>query len=239
MMEAVVHRADTRGFASHGWLESHHTFSFAGYFDPSRVNFGMLRVLNDDTVAPGAGFGEHPHDNMEIISIPLEGALRHADSMGNTALIRKGDVQVMSAGRGITHSEYNASQTEPVKFLQIWIFPDKRNVEPRYHQVTPDPQGRNNALQLVVSPDGEAGSAWIHQRAWFYLCRLDAGRTVSHKIHTTGNGIYIFVLSGELQADGYQLAARDGAGITKADEVTMTASRDCEFLVMEVPMTSR
>jgi len=153
MINCVIHRADTRGFADHGWLKSYHTFSFAGYYHPDRVHFGVLRVLNDDTVKGGMGFGSHPHDNMEIISIPLEGDLEHKDSMGNTTVIRKGDIQVMSAGTGIYHSEYNRHKDEEVKFLQIWIFPNKQNVQPRYDQLTMELGDRHNTLQQVLSPD--------------------------------------------------------------------------------------
>jgi quercetin 2,3-dioxygenase len=175
MKNTILHKAETRGNADHGWLHSRHTFSFAGYYDPERVHFGVLRVLNDDTVAPGMGFGTHPHENMEIISIPLEGDLEHKDSMGNVSVIRHGDVQVMSAGTGITHSEYNKNKDRPVKFLQIWVFPDKENLTPRYDQVTLNIDDRHNKLQQILSPDPDDPGVWIHQNAWFHLGKFDEG----------------------------------------------------------------
>src|SRR5690606_20497754 len=172
-MKKIIHRANTRGYANHGWLKSYHTFSFANYYDPERMHFGALRVLNDDTVAGGMGFGKHPHNNMEIISIPLDGDLEHQDSMGNTAVIRNGDIQVMSAGTGIYHSEYNKNKDKPVKFLQIWVIPNKGNVEPRYDQVTLNVADRHNKLQQIVSPKDGGEGVWIHQDAWFHLGKFD------------------------------------------------------------------
>lgn len=237
MSKHILHRADTRGFADHGWLKSHHTFSFAGYHDPQRVHFGVLRVLNDDTVQGGRGFGTHPHDNMEIISIPLEGDLEHKDSMGNTTVIRKGDIQVMSAGTGIYHSEYNRNAGEEVKFLQIWIFPNKRNVQPRYDQLSMDPKDRQNRLQQVLSPNPEDAGVWIHQDAWFHVGQFDEGKGENYAINKAGNGVYAFVLSGSFQVNGETLQRRDGLGIWETDgfEVTSLESGS-EILLMEVPM---
>jgi redox-sensitive bicupin YhaK (pirin superfamily) len=173
MTQTVLHRASTRGDANHGWLKSRHTFSFANYYDPERMHFGAIRVINDDIVAPGMGFGTHPHDNMEIISIPLEGDLEHKDSMGNTTVIRHGDIQVMSAGTGIKHSEYNKNDDSPVKFLQIWVFPNKRGVTPRYDQITLNTEDRKNRFQQILSPSSEDDGVWIHQNAWFHMSDLD------------------------------------------------------------------
>ena len=236
MSKFVLHKSNTRGHAQHGWLDSKHTFSFAGYYDPERMHFGVLRVLNDDTVAAGMGFGTHPHDNMEIISIPLEGDLEHRDSMGNVTVIRKGDIQVMSAGTGIQHSEYNKNKDKEVKFLQIWIFPNKKNVQPRYDQITLNEQDRHNRLQQILSPDPEDAGVWIHQDAWFHLGKLDRGIEITYPLKKQGNGVYLFLLSGALQADQQQLALRDGIGIWDTSEIKLTATADCEVLLMEVPM---
>ncbi len=175
MSKHIIHKADTRGNANFGWLNSYHTFSFGHYFEPSRTHFGALRVLNDDTVAAGMGFGTHPHDNMEIISIPLEGDLEHQDSMGNKTVIKHGDVQVMSAGTGVSHSEYNKNQDKQVKFLQIWVFPNKRNVTPRYDQITLHETDRRNKFQQILSPNANDEGIWIHQDAWFHLGKFDEG----------------------------------------------------------------
>ena len=236
MTKTVLHKAETRGDANHGWLHSRHTFSFADYYNPERVHFGALRVLNDDTVAAGMGFGTHPHDNMGIISIPLEGDLEHKDSMGNVAVIKHGDVQVMSAGTGIRHSEYNKSKISPVKFLQIWVFPDKRNVTPRYDQVTLKKADRHNNFQQIVSPNAEDNGIWIHQNAWFHLAEFDKGITREYQIKAKGNGVYAFILSGDVFINGQQLQARDGFGIWEADSFPVMAESDAEFLLMEVPM---
>lgn len=236
MKNRVIHKASTRGHADHGWLDTHHTFSFAGYYDPERVHFGALRVLNDDVVAPGMGFGTHPHDNMEIVSIPLEGDLEHRDSMGNVAIIRHGDVQVMSAGTGITHSEYNKNSDQPVKFLQIWVFPDKRQVEPRYGQMTLDASKMKNDLLQVVSPSPDDDGVWIHQHAWFHMGRFDKGKEVAYKLKNDKDGVYVFILEGEMEVDGEKLSARDGIGLWDGSEVKLHADTDAYVLVMEVPM---
>lgn len=237
MAQSVLHKASTRGFANHGWLKSYHTFSFAGYYDPSRMNFGALRVLNDDQVQGGMGFGKHPHDNMEIISIPLEGDLEHKDSMGNTTVIRNGDIQVMSAGTGIYHSEYNKNADQQVKFLQIWIFPNKKNVTPRYDQISLLPENRKNKLQQILSPSPDDAGVWIHQNAWFHLGQFDAGLKSSYSIKLSGNGVYVFVLKGSFSLNGTTLETRDGLGIWDTDAFALESLEDgSEILLMEVPM---
>jgi redox-sensitive bicupin YhaK (pirin superfamily) len=237
MASTVLHKANSRGLADHGWLNSRHSFSFAHYYDPERMHFGALRVLNDDRVAPGMGFGKHPHDNMEIISIPLEGDLEHQDSMGNTAVIKKGDVQVMSAGKGIYHSEYNRNKDQEVKFLQIWVFPNKRDVTPRYDQLTLTADESRNQLQQILSPSPDDAGVWIHQDAWFHLGRFDKGIKTDYTLRKKGNGVYAFVLKGDVQIAGNSLNTRDGLGIWDTGSVSIEAESDAEFLLMEVPMT--
>ncbi len=237
MANTVLHKAETRGHANHGWLDSHHTFSFASYYNPERMHFGVLRVLNDDRVDPGMGFGKHPHDNMEIISIPLEGDLEHKDSMGNTAVIRKGDIQVMSAGTGIHHSEYNRNQDQLTKFLQIWVFPNKKNVTPRYDQISLNVKDRHNKLQQILSPNADDEGVWIHQDAWFHLGHFDSGFASDYNLKKEGNGVYAFVLSGDVEINGNVLNTRDGLGIWDVDALHIKASTEAEFLLMEVPMT--
>lgn len=236
MANTVLHKADTRGFANHGWLKSYQTFSFAGYYDQARIHFGALRVLNDDTVLGGGGFGKHPHDNMEIISIPLEGDLEHQDSMDNVAVIKNGDVQAMSAGTGIYHSEHNKDKTNPVKFLQIWVFPNQRNVPPRYDQVTLKPEDRHNRLQQILSPNPDDDGVWIYQNAWFHLGNFDKGFSTKYMMKAKGDGVYVFVLKGNVKVNDQLLNTRDGYGIWDTDEFTITAETDAEFLMMEVPM---
>jgi len=237
MANTVLHKAETRGQANHGWLNSYHTFSFANYYNPERMHFGVLRVLNDDTVQGGRGFGTHPHDNMEIISIPLEGDLEHKDSMGNVAVIRNGDIQVMSAGTGIQHSEYNKSADKTVKFLQIWVFPNKRSVTPRYDQITLKLADRKNKLQQILSPNPNDAGVWIHQNAWFHLGTFDKGFKTQYRIKGgTGNGVYAFVLNGNITINGQTLGARDGFGVWDAVELDIQADSKAELLLMEVPM---
>lgn len=237
MSNTILHKAADRGHADHGWLNSYHTFSFGGYYNPQAMNFGALRVLNDDTVSGGMGFGRHPHDNMEIISIPLEGDLEHQDSMGNTAVIRKGDIQAMSAGTGIFHSEKNAHHNEQVKFLQIWIYPNQKNVEPRYDQLTLNLDDRHNKLQQVLSPSKDDEGIWIYQNAFFSMGNLDQGFNTTYKIKGGKNqGVYTFVLKGDVTINGQQLNTRDGFGIWGVDELTINADSDAEVLLMEVPM---
>jgi redox-sensitive bicupin YhaK (pirin superfamily) len=237
MSNTILHKATTRGHANHGWLDSKHTFSFANYYNPDRMHFGVLRVLNDDTVAPGMGFGTHPHDNMEIISIPLEGDLEHKDSMGNVAVIKHGDIQVMSAGTGIQHSEYNKNKDQTVKFLQIWVFPNKKNVKPRYDQITLRETDRHNTLQQILSPDPNDAGVWIHQDAWFHLGKFDAGKGEEYRIRRKGNGVYAFLLKGKMTINGQTLEARDGLGIWDTDKLTIAATENAEVLLMDVPMT--
>ena len=237
MASTVLHKAETRGHANHGWLDSHHTFSFASYHNPERMHFGVLRVLNDDRVDPGMGFGKHPHDNMEIISIPLEGDLEHNDSIGNTAVIRKGDIQVMSAGTGIQHSEYNRNKDKPTKFLQIWVFPNKKNVTPRYDQITLNEKDRHNNIQQILSPNANDEGVWIHQDAWFHLANFDKGFEASYNIKKSGNGVYAFILKGEVIINGIEVGTRDGLGLWDLDALQIKASTDAEFLLMDVPMT--
>ncbi|MEI6412625.1 MAG: pirin family protein [Bacteroidota bacterium] len=236
MANTILHKAETRGNANHGWLNSYHTFSFANYYNPERMHFGVLRVLNDDTVQAGMGFGTHPHDNMEIISIPLEGDLEHKDSMGNVAVIKNGDIQVMSAGTGIYHSEYNKSQDSLVKFLQIWVFPNEKNVTPRYDQITLKLEDRHNKLQQILSPNPDDAGVWIHQNAWFYLGTLDKGFSTNYKVNLAGNGVYAFVLSGNVTLNGQTLGPRDGYGIWNTDQFDLQADSNAEVLLMEVPM---
>jgi quercetin 2,3-dioxygenase len=235
-MQTILHKADSRGHADHGWLNSYHSFSFAGYYEPTRINFGALRVLNDDTVAAGMGFGKHPHDNMEIISIPLEGDLEHGDNMGNVAVIKKGDVQIMSAGTGVVHSEKNHSSQSPVKFLQIWVFPDRKNVQPRYDQQSFSDDEMKNKFLTVVSPMGNAEGVNIHQDAWFSLGRLDANTSLQYKLHTEGNGLYAFVLEGDIMINEVMLNRRDGLGITGTNSIDVNAGSNAFLLLMEIPM---
>jgi len=235
-MKTVLHKAATRGHADHGWLNSYHTFSFANYHDPERVHFGALRVLNDDRVAAGRGFGTHPHDNMEIISIPLEGDLEHKDSMGNKEVIRQGDVQAMSAGTGVFHSEYNKNSDKEVKFLQIWIFPNKKGVKPRYDQVSIQDLATPNAFYQVLSPNPEDQGVWIHQDAWFHLGEFDAGATAQYALKKQGNGIYAFVLEGNVTIEGQALSRRDGLGLWELNDFSLKADSSAKVLLMEVPM---
>lgn len=237
MANYILHKANTRGHANHGWLNTYHTFSFAGYYDPERVHFGALRVINDDYIAPGMGFGTHPHDNMEIITIPLEGDLEHRDSMGNTSVIYHGDVQVMSAGTGIQHSEFNANKSEGLKLFQIWVFPNKKNVTPRYQQISLDIADRRNRLQQILSPNTDDDGVWIHQNAWFHLGEFDNGVAIDYSLKASGNGVYALVVKGRFEIDGKELDNRDGLGIYDTEKISIKAlSQDAEILLMEVPM---
>ncbi len=237
MANTIIHKSESRGDANHGWLHSKHTFSFANYHHPERMHFGVLRVLNDDFVEAGMGFGTHPHDNMEIISIPLEGDLEHKDSIGNVTVIKKGDVQIMSAGTGVTHSEYNKNKDQPVKFLQIWVFPKEKNTKPHYDQITLDEHDRHNKLQQIVSPNEDDAGVRILQDAWFHLGRFDKDFSVDYTLRKKGNGVYVFVLKGDVTINGIALNERDGFGIWDTDEFNFkTISQDAEVLLMEVPM---
>lgn len=235
-MKSILHKADSRGYADHGWLKSSHTFSFANYHNPERVRFGLLRVLNDDVVQPGEGFGTHPHDNMEIVSIPLKGALAHKDSTGSEHVINTGEVQIMSAGSGLYHSEYNASQKDEVNFLQIWVFPKERDIVPRYDQRTFDVNDRKNKFQVVVSPDKKDDALWINQDAYFSLGNFDKGKDVTYSIKKNGNGIYIFVISGSISVNGELLNKRDAIALEDTDRIDINSKDSSELLIIEVPM---
>ncbi|MBO3099660.1 pirin family protein [Gelidibacter pelagius] len=236
-MKIIHHKADTRGNANHGWLKSRHTFSFANYHNPERMNFGVLRVLNDDIVSQSQGFGSHPHRDMEIISIPLEGDLKHKDNMGNETIIKAGDIQVMSAGTGVMHSEFNNNPDQPVKFLQIWVIPNKMNVEPRYGQITVADNAKPNDFQQIVSPNKDDEGVWIHQDAWFHLAKFDQGVAKEYKVKQEGNGVYVFVLEGKAKIGDQVLEKRDGLGISDTDSFKLEALENSEILLMEVPMS--
>ena len=236
-MNDVLHKSETRGLADHGWLLSRHTFSFANYHNPDRMNFGLLRVLNDDIVKPSMGFGTHPHENMEIISIPLAGALRHQDSMGNKYVIESGEIQVMSAGSGVTHSEYNNSDEEEVHFLQIWVFPKEKNIEPRYGQRRFDRTDRQNRFQVLVSPDASDKGLSINQEAWFSMADLDEGKELTYQKHNSSHGIYFFLIEGHIDIDGTLLERRDGLGLVHGESFSIKAKTAAQLLAIEVPMS--
>ena len=235
-MKTKLFLADSRGYADHGWLKSSHSFSFASYFNPDRINFGVLRVLNDDWVAPSMGFGTHGHRDMEIISIPLSGDLKHRDNMGNETIIRSGDIQVMSAGSGVEHSEMNASASEPVAFLQIWIFPKVKNVTPRYDQITLNPEDSVNQWQQILSPKKQDEGVWIHQDAFMYLNHLDSQSSTTYTLKNAANGVYLFVIEGEVMIEGENLGRRDAIGITDANNVILKAQSNAKLLAIEVPL---
>lgn len=232
----VLHKAHTRGSADHGWLKVNHTFSFANYRNPQRMNFGVLRVLNDDTIAGGKGFGTHPHDNMEIITIPLEGDLKHKDNMGNGAIIKNGDVQVMSAGTGITHSEFNANANQEVKLLQIWLFPNQRNVKPRYDQLSLQSIKKKDAFYQILSPNSNDEGVWIHQNAWFSLGEFTSTKGLNYDLKSKQNGVYAFIIEGQATIQNQKLDKRDGFGIWNTDSLDITATKGAKILLMEVPM---
>ncbi len=234
-MKSILQAADRRGHVSFGWLNSHHSFSFGNYHDPEKVNFGMLRVLNDDVITGGSGFGAHPHDNMEIVSVPLYGALEHKDSTGTNAVINQNDVQIMSAGTGIKHSEYNHYKDKEANFLQIWVFPKKRNISPRYDQKTFNPEERINRFQTVVAPDDDK-AVWINQDAWFSLAKLKSDFSTSYPIKKEGNGVYVFVLEGNVTVSGQSLFKQDAMGVWDVDALDITAHTDAEILLIDVPM---
>lgn len=235
-MQTIYHAADSRGNADHGWLKSRHTFSFANYYDPQRMGFGALRVINDDFVTAGQGFGKHSHRDMEIISIPLLGKLAHGDSIGNEGVIETGEIQVMSAGTGIIHSEMNGDNEEAVKFLQIWVMPNKMNVEPRYQQIRMDDLMQPNTFNQVLSPNADDAGVWIHQNAWFSMGNFDKGVTETYPLNDANNGIYIFVISGKVVVNGNTLDTRDGLGVWDTKKVTMDVIDNAKVLLMEVPM---
>ena len=238
-MKTILHKARTRGNVNHGWLKSHHSFSFGNYHNPERMNFGVLRVLNDDVVAPGMGFGTHPHENMEIVSIPLEGDLEHKDSMGNTTIIKQGDIQVMSAGTGIYHSEYNKNTNSEVKFLQIWIIPNKKDVKPRYDQITLENNDLKNKLVQILSPNVNDEGIWIYQNAWFYLGEFEKGEEQTYTLKDSSNGVFAFVLEGDVTIENQTLNKRDAFGLWETDKITIKADTNTKLLIMEVPMTNK
>lgn len=235
-MKTQIIRSEDRGQADHGWLRARHSFSFAGYYDPARTRFGVLRVLNDDIIAGGKGFGTHPHDNMEIITIPLKGELIHQDSMGNKGVIRAGEVQVMSAGSGVQHSEYNYQKEENLNLLQIWLFPAVKNVEPRYQQISIQELEEPNRFYQILSPEPEDQGVWIYQQAWFHMLQLEEGKSASYSLKKEGNGLYLFLIEGNLELSGEELSTRDAMGITETTEIEVTAKAPSRALLMEVPM---
>ena len=234
-MQKTIHRADSRGHADHGWLNAHHSFSFANYYNPERIRFGTLRELNDDIVQPGEGFGTHPHDNMEIVTIPLRGELAHKDSTGNKEVIRPNEVQIMSAGSGLTHSEFNNSKTEEINLLQIWVFPKEKNIKPRYDQKVFDPADRINKIKTVVSPS-DKDALWINQDAYFSLSGLDKDKTVNYQMKSKGNGLYVFLIEGKIEIEGETLGRRDAIGLELINEIEIKAVEKSEVLLIEVPM---
>ncbi len=229
--------SNTRGHADHGWLKSKHSFSFASYYDPNRMGFGLLRVLNDDILDPKTGFGTHPHQNMEIVSIPLRGALKHKDSEGNESIIQNSEAQLMSAGTGVYHSEYNASEIEDANFLQIWVLPEKKDIPPRYDQKKFDLTGRKNQFQTVVSPmDKDDSGVKINQQAYFSLASLEQGKSLDYKLHSAKNGVYLFLIEGELEVAGEKLKQRDALSLVDLAKLELKATKNAEILLIEVPM---
>ena len=237
-MKTVLHKSNTRGHANHGWLNTYHSFSFAGYNNPERMNFGVLRVLNDDEVSAGMGFSTHAHNNMEIISIPLEGDLEHKDSIGNTTVIRAGDIQAMSAGTGVQHSEKNSNRDRKVKFLQIWVLPKKPNVDPKYDQITLNKDDLNNRFQQIVSPHREDEGVWIHQDAWFYLGEFNGEQEFRYPLKDASNGVYVFVLEGNCVVNDQMLERRDGYGIWETASLNFSVTDSSKLLLMEIPMSN-
>ena len=235
-MNTVLHKANTRGSADHGWLKVNHTFSFANYRNPDRMHFGVLRVLNDDTISGGKGFNPHPHENMEIITIPLEGDIEHKDNMGNSSIIKNGDVQVMSAGTGVVHSEFNAHKHDDLKVLQIWLFANKKNVEPRYQQMPIRDVETKNDFYQILSPHQNDQGVWIHQNAWFNLGSFDHKKKLEYKIHSHKNGVYAFIIEGKAKIEGQSLDKRDGYGIWNMDAISIEVEKNSKILLMEVPM---
>ena len=235
-MKQIFYPANERGINDIGWLKANFSFSFGPYYNPAKMHFGALRVLNDDIIAAGRGFGLHPHDNMEIITIPLAGGLEHKDSMGNTGVVKAGEVQVMSAGTGVEHSEYNCSQTEPANTLQIWLYPKEMNIAPRYDQ-----KSFNNILELnkfttLISPAKSDDTLWINQDATFSIGRFEAGQQINYEIKTPGNGAYIFLLEGILKINDATLNKRDALGVYETETITITTETESHILIIDVPM---
>ena len=235
-MKTVFHPSDSRGYANHGWLEARHSFSFASWYQPDRLHFGALRVLNDDIIQGGMGFGTHPHDNMEIVTIPLKGDLEHKDSMGNSAVIREGDIQVMSAGTGVQHSEYNNSPDKEINLFQLWLFPNKQNVKPRYDQLPIRSLHQKNEFFQILSPSANDQGVWIHQDAWMHILDADEGQSFDYVLQNPENGVYLIVIEGEVEVDNQTLFRRDAIGIWETDKLTIKTKTDAELLLVQVPM---
>lgn len=235
-MKTEFHPSSSRGSADHGWLHAKHSFSFASWYNPQRMHFGALRVLNDDIVEGGGGFGTHPHDNMEIITIPLKGSLKHQDSMGNSSVIKAGEIQVMSAGIGIQHSEFNPSETEAVNLFQIWIMPNKRNVEPRYDQFMMNAEKMHNHFLQLVSPDSQDDGTWIHQQAWIKMAEMDENSTLVYSTQSEKNGVYFMLVEGQIQIGDQNLEKRDAIGVWDTSSIEITSSQHSRVLAIEVPM---
>lgn len=235
-MEKIIHRSEERGLQNHGWLKAAHSFSFANYRDPKKQQFGLLRVLNDDIIAPGKGFGTHGHDNMEIVTIPLKGILAHKDSLGTEGYIKPGEVQIMSAGTGIQHSEFNGSDTEELGLLQIWLFPKEHDIEPRYEQMRYDFDMPDNTFKLLVSPNYHKGTMWINQDAFFSIGVFESGEKGTYTVQHQGNGAYIFVIDGEAESEGTVLKKRDAMGVYEIESVDFKFIEKSKILVIEVPM---
>ena len=235
-MKTVFHPSDSRGYANHGWLKARHSFSFASWYQPDRLHFGALRVLNDDIIQGGMGFGTHPHDNMEIVTIPLKGDLEHKDSMGNSAVIREGDIQVMSAGTGVQHSEYNNSPDKEINLFQLWLFPNKQNVKPRYDQLPIRSLHQKNEFFQILSPSANDQGVWIHQDAWMHILDADQGQSFDYVLQNPENGVYLIVIEGEVEVDNQTLFRRDAIGIWETDKLTIKTKTDAELLLVQVPM---
>lgn len=235
-MKKTFHPSAARGEANHGWLHAKHSFSFAQFFNPERIQFGALRVLNDDVIAPGMGFGTHPHNNMEIITIPLEGALEHKDSMDNIGVVAVDEIQVMSAGTGVSHSEYNKNKDQPLNLLQLWVLPNQQNVVPRYDQKNIKSLKKTNALYPVISPNHDNTGMWIHQDAWFHLGDFNQKTTVPYSLHKKGNGVYAFMIEGRASIEGESLEKRDALGVWETEGFSITAEKNSRILLVEVPM---
>ena len=235
-MKKIFHSSETRGHADHGWLNANHSFSFGNYFDPKRMNFGALQVLNDDTIYPGKGFGTHPHNNMEIITIPLKGDLEHKDSMGNIGAINEGEIQVMSAGTGVYHSEYNKNSDKFINLLQVWIIPKKQDVKPRYDQLSIKGLKKKNNIYQILSPYPEDEGVWIHQDAWFHLGDFEEQTSIDYVLKKKGNGVYIFVIDGAFEIANEKLKKRDALGVWNTDSIKIETQSVSEILLMEVPM---
>jgi redox-sensitive bicupin YhaK (pirin superfamily) len=235
-MKTIVHPAAERGIADHGWLKARHSFSFSSYYHPEKMQFGALRVLNDDTIAPGMGFGKHSHDNMEIITIPLSGGVKHGDSMGNEGIIKPGEVQIMSPGTGVIHSEHNASSSETLNLFQIWIMPELRNIAPRYDQKQFEVSDRLNKFQTLVSPEKSGSTLWINQQAWLSLGKFDKASSVNYNLHIPNNGVYVMVVSGELEVAGQLLGERDAIGVSDVSVIKLKFLKETEVLMIEIPM---